>query len=93
MQGLFYAEGELDCEGAPLTLAFRYSSDLTAMKLYQPLRQGQAEAGPLMLFRADSLELCEGLKELRQTFGSNPDSRVLHADFNEISAWFMVSPL
>ena len=90
MQGLFCADGESDGEGASLVLAFGFGSDLTAVKLYQSLRQGQAEAGPLVVFRVDSLELCEGLKELRQIFGSDPNSRVLHPDFNEVSAWFMV---
>jgi hypothetical protein len=39
MQGLFCADGESDGEGAPLVLAFGFGSDLTAVKLYQSLRQ------------------------------------------------------
>ncbi len=60
------------------------------MQLDEPLGERQAEAGPLVPPGERGIELGEGLKELWNVFGSDPDPRILHGDFHEIAVSFMV---
>jgi len=66
-------------------LAFpaRLGPDPAPVKLDQLLRQGEAEAGPLLLLGPGRLELDELPEETRKVLGLDPDAGVGNTDFQK----------